>query len=102
MSTRTRTSKPLAHPHLHDLSQPPFRTAHRSHAGGVNRNFGLGTQPSPLFSERREAAPLFDVDGNRYADYVLGLGPNIHGHAPAVIISAIEASLEQGVLFAGQ
>ena len=90
------------HPHLYDLSQALYEEAQQYLAGGVNSNFRLGTQPSPLFFDRAEAAHLFDVDDNRYVDYVLGMGPNILGHAPAVIISAIEASLEQGVLYAGQ
>ena len=35
----------------------------------------------PLFIERGEGAELFDVDGNRYIDYVCSWGPLIHGHA---------------------
>ena len=35
----------------------------------------------PIFIERGEGAELFDVDGNRYVDYVCSWGPLIHGHA---------------------
>ena len=71
-------------------------------AGGVSSNFRLGMQPVPLFFERGEGACLFDVDGNRYLDYALGMGPVILGHAPAAVTRAVADSLGQGQLFAGQ
>ncbi|HEX2034410.1 MAG TPA: aspartate aminotransferase family protein [Chloroflexota bacterium] len=71
-------------------------------AGGVSSNFRLGGQPAPLFFERAAGAWLYDVDGNRYVDYALGMGPNILGHAPAGVTAAVAASLSQGQLFAGQ
>jgi glutamate-1-semialdehyde 2,1-aminomutase len=71
-------------------------------AGGVNSNFRLGGQPVPLVFERGAGARLYDVDGNAYVDYALGMGPNILGHAPPPVIRAVAATLEQGQLFAGQ
>ena len=39
----------------------------------------------PLFAERAAGAELFDVDGNRYVDWMCSWGPLILGHAdPAV------------------
>ena len=35
----------------------------------------------PLFVERGEGPYLYDVDGNRFIDYVLSWGPLITGHA---------------------
>jgi len=29
---------------------------------------------------------MWDVDGNRYIDYVMGLGPNLFGHGPNFIL----------------
>ncbi len=89
-------------PHLYDVSCALYEEAQQYLAGGVNSNFRMGTQPAPLFFDRGDGAHLFDVDGNRYVDYVLGMGPNILGHAPPVITAAVEASLAQGVLYAGQ
>ena len=40
----------------------------------------------PIFIERAEGAELFDVDGNRYVDYVCSWGPLIHGHAQPEIV----------------
>jgi glutamate-1-semialdehyde 2,1-aminomutase len=71
-------------------------------AGGVSSNFRLGGDPVPLFFTHGQGAHLFDVDGNAFIDYVLGMGPNILGHAPGPVISAVAASLSRGQLFAGQ
>src|SRR5947207_219305 len=47
----------------------------------------------PIFVERAEGAELFDVDGNRYVDWMCSWGPLIHGHAhPAILEAVIEAA----------
>jgi hypothetical protein len=71
-------------------------------AGGVNSNFRLGSHPVPLFFTRGAGAHLWDVDGNEYIDYVLGMGPNILGHAPPDVVEAVAETLSRGNLFAGQ
>jgi glutamate-1-semialdehyde 2,1-aminomutase len=43
----------------------------------------------PIFVERGEGAELFDVDGNRYVDWVCSWGPLIHGHAAPEVVAAI-------------
>ena len=70
--------------------------------GGVNSNFRLWGEPVPLFFERAEGAYLFDVDGNRYIDYALGMGAAILGHAPAPVVAAVAGSLNRGQVLAGQ
>ena len=45
----------------------------------------------PLFIERAEGAEIFDVDGNRYVDYVCSWGPLIHGHAHPAMLEAVGA-----------
>ncbi len=71
-------------------------------AGGVSSNFRLGGQPVPLFFERAQGSRLYDLDGNSYIDYALGMGPVILGHAPEPVLRAIAATLSSGQLFAGQ
>src|ERR1700730_10300425 len=71
-------------------------------AGGVNSNFRLHGQPVPLVFQRGAGARLYDVDGNVYLDYALGMGPNILGHAPEPVIRAVADSLAGGQIFAGQ
>lgn len=86
----------------HDGSARLYAEACQSLAGGVSSNFRMHGRPTPLFFERGEGARLHDVDGNVYLDYVLGMGPDILGHAPPPIVAAVRASLERGQLFAGQ
>jgi len=60
-----------------------------------------GWDPYPLFVERGEGAHLFDVDGNEYIDYLLGLGPMILGHRPPKVTAAvIEQIQNRGTVFA--
>jgi len=69
-----------------------FQEAQALFPGGVNspvRAFrAVGGQP--LFIQRGEGAYLFDVDGNRYIDYVLSWGPLITGHAHPNVVAAIQ------------
>lgn len=50
----------------------------------------------PLTVDRADGAFLWDVDGNRYTDILLGLGTNLFGHNPAFVRSAVTAQLERG------
>jgi glutamate-1-semialdehyde 2,1-aminomutase len=60
-----------------------------------------GWDPYPLFIERGSGSHLFDVDGNRYIDYLLGLGPMLLGHRPPKVTEAvIRAITERGTVFA--
>ncbi len=95
LSTSTSTIRSYAH------SSRLHAEACEVLAGGVNSNFRLGGQPVPLVFERAAGSRLYDVDGNSYVDYALGMGPNILGHAPEPVIRAVANSLAQGQLFAG-
>jgi len=75
-------------------------TAKAHIAGGVNSNVRLSGVPICFASG--SGSHLTDVDGNVYIDYALGMGPNILGHAPAVVTEAVAATLGTGQLFAGQ
>jgi glutamate-1-semialdehyde 2,1-aminomutase len=82
-------------------SAAAFQRALRLMPGGVNspaRAFGAvgGTPP---FIERAEGAYLFDLDGNRYIDYVGSWGPMILGHRRPEVIAAIERALARGTSF---
>ncbi len=70
--------------------------------GGVHSNVRLGMTPFPLFFERAKGSRLWDVDGNEYIDYALGMGPVILGHAAAEVNEAIGRCLAEGQLYAGQ
>ncbi len=69
--------------------------------GGVNspvRAFGA-VGGEPVFIARGKGAYLWDVDGNRYVDYVCSWGPLILGHAPAAVIKAVKAAAEKGTSY---
>lgn len=60
-----------------------------------------GWDPYPLFAERGSGAHLYDADGNRYIDYLLGLGPMILGHRPPRVTEAVVRAIRgQGTCFA--
>ena len=50
----------------------------------------------PLVVERAEGPYLWDVDGHRYTDILLGLGLNLFGHNPPFVREAIARQLERG------
>ena len=72
-----------------------FQEAQTLLPGGVNspvRAF-RGVGGDPIFIDHANGPYLYDVDGNRYLDYVQSWGPMILGHThPAVVEAVIEAS----------
>jgi glutamate-1-semialdehyde 2,1-aminomutase len=54
----------------------------------------------PRYVDRCSGAHVWDVDGNRYIDYLLGYGPVILGHAHPEITRAAVAELDRGHCFA--
>jgi glutamate-1-semialdehyde 2,1-aminomutase len=53
----------------------------------------------PLFIDRGEGPYLYDVDGNRFIDYVLSWGPLILGHAHPEVVSALQAAASRGTSY---
>jgi glutamate-1-semialdehyde 2,1-aminomutase len=58
-------------------------------AGSSARTVKFGWRPYPPFIERGDGSRIFDVDGNEYVDYLLGLGPMILGHRHPVVTQAV-------------
>jgi glutamate-1-semialdehyde 2,1-aminomutase/spore coat polysaccharide biosynthesis protein SpsF len=54
---------------------------------------------APSFLSRAKGAYVWDVDGNRYIDFILGLGPAILGHSDDAVNAAIREQLEAGTAF---
>jgi glutamate-1-semialdehyde 2,1-aminomutase len=82
-------------------SQKLFEQALGLIPGGVNSPVracrSVGAQP--LFIDRAEGCLIFDVDGNRYIDYVGSWGPMILGHRHPAVIEAIRDVLKRGTSF---
>jgi glutamate-1-semialdehyde 2,1-aminomutase len=78
-----------------------FQEAQKLLPGGVNspvRAFrAVGGQP--LFIDCGEGPYLYDVDGNRYIDYVLSWGPLITGHAHPKVVQAIQNAAIKGTSY---
>ena len=76
-------------------SQELFQEAQELLPGGVNspvRAF-RGVGGTPVFIDAANGPYLYDVDGNRYLDYVQSWGPMILGHAyPSVVEAVVQAS----------
>ena len=54
---------------------------------------------APLFVERGEGCRVWDVDGNSYIDFVLGLLPVVLGYRDATVDAALRAQLDNGISF---
>ena len=85
----------------HDQSHALFTRAQALLPGGVNspvRAFkSVGGEP--FFTERAEGPYLFDVDGNRYIDYVGSWGPMIVGHNHPKVLDAVIETAKHGLSF---
>jgi glutamate-1-semialdehyde 2,1-aminomutase len=53
----------------------------------------------PIFVERGEGPWLYDVDGNRYVDYVCSWGPLIAGHAHPEVVAAVRDAAGRGTSY---
>ena len=78
-----------------------FQEAQQVMPGGVNspvRAFrGVGGEP--VFLERAEGAYLYDVDGNRYLDFVQSWGPMILGFGYPSVLEAVTEASKRGFTF---
>ena len=69
--------------------------------GGVNspvRAF-RSVGGSPVFVKKAKGSHIFDVDGNKYIDYVLSWGPMLAGHAHPRVVRALKAAVENGTSY---
>ena len=85
----------------HDKSHALFARAQELLPGGVNspvRAFkSVGGEP--FFVQRADGPYLFDVDGNRYIDYVGSWGPMVVGHNPPQVREAVQRAISEGLSF---
>jgi glutamate-1-semialdehyde 2,1-aminomutase len=75
-----------------ETSKKLFERAQLSIPGGVNspvRAF-KSVGGTPVFMKEAKGSYLFDVDGNRYIDYIASWGPMILGHAYKPVVEAIQ------------
>src|SRR5262249_58539664 len=79
-----------------------YRRALSSIPGGVNspvRAMKAVGLEEPFFVERGEGAYVWDVEGNRYLDWVCSWGPLLFGHADPETLEAVRAAALRGTSF---
>ena len=57
--------------------------------------------PYPAFIERGQGHYLYDVDGNRYLDFMLNATSLIMGHAHPLVVQALQTQAARGTAFSG-
>ena len=82
-------------------SQALFEEAQQLMPGGVNspvRAF-RSVGGNPVYIDRAYGPYVFDVDGNRYLDYVQSWGPMILGHGYPSVLEAVTRACMRGFSF---
>lgn len=82
-------------------SKKVFNEATKHIVGGVNspsRSYRAVGGGAPTVMEKAQGAYLWDIDGNRYIDYLAAYGPIVTGHAHPHIAKAITHAAENGLL----
>ena len=84
-----------------DTSATLFERAQRVLVGGVNSPVramrAIGRDP--IFIDRAAGPHVWDVDGNRYVDYLSSWGPAILGHADPTVLGLLTAALPRGTSY---
>lgn len=86
----------------HAKSEAIHEEALQHIVGGVNspsRSYKAVGGGSPVSMARGKGAYFWDVDGNRYIDYLAAYGPIVTGHGHPHIAKAITHAAENGTLF---
>jgi glutamate-1-semialdehyde 2,1-aminomutase len=84
-----------------ETSASLFSEARRYIPGGVNspvrafRNVG----GEPFFVAKAKGSHLWDVEGREYIDFVGTWGPAILGHAPEIVVEAVQKTAANGLSF---
>ncbi|WP_201262159.1 glutamate-1-semialdehyde 2,1-aminomutase [Lysinibacillus mangiferihumi] len=82
-------------------STEAFEIAKQLMPGGVNspvrafKSVGI----DPIFISHGIGSEIYDIDGNRFIDYILSWGPLIHGHADKDVASALLEAIKKGTSF---
>lgn len=86
---------------IYKRSSALFTEAQKVIPGGVNspvRAF-KAVGGNPIFVNEAKGAYLYDVDGNRFIDYINSWGPMILGHAYPKVVDAVIAKARKGTSF---
>lgn len=82
-------------------SRIAFKEAQKYMPGGVNspvrafKNVG----GDPIFIDHGKNEYIYDIDGNKYIDYVLSWGPLILGHADDHVVAELDKAVAKGTSY---
>jgi glutamate-1-semialdehyde 2,1-aminomutase len=77
-----------------------FARGRKALVAGVSSGFRYAGDDDTLVIDRGEGAYVYDMDGKRYVDYVMGFGPIILGHADPTVGAAVAEAAMAGTTFA--
>lgn len=83
------------------ISKKLYKKALGLMPGGVNspvRSFS-SVGGAPVFISRAKGPYVYDVDGNKYVDYIGSWGPLILGHAHRTVVKAIKDTASRGTSY---
>ncbi len=92
----------MSHIYTHDKSREQFLRAAKVIPSGIYGHQGpaegcyVPVDAFPLFSQRAQGSYFWDVDGNRYIDYMCAYGPNILGYNDPDVDAAAAAQRKLG------
>lgn len=92
----------MTKPYQYPNSRATFSRATKVIPSGVYGHLGptdgcfIPVEAFPLFSERAEKSYFWDLDGNRFIDYMCAYGPNILGYNDPDVDAAAAAQRKQG------
>ena len=71
----------------------------QSRAQAVLPAGGFGNFDPSLFIERGDGGYVYDTDGTRYVDYLIGSGPMLLGHGHKEVVEAVQEQVTKGMTF---
>ena len=77
-----------------------FARAKANLVNGVSSQFRYWGDDDTLVIDRGEGAYVYDMDGNRYIDYMCGFGPVVLGHGYPDVARAVAEAAAAGTTFA--
>jgi glutamate-1-semialdehyde 2,1-aminomutase len=98
MTAATGEGAPMK-PYEYPKSTELLARASKVIPGGIYGHFGpppyVPVSAYPFYSEKAQDAYFWDVDGNRFIDYMCAYGPMILGYANPVVDAAYRAQMEK-------
>ncbi|USG66860.1 aspartate aminotransferase family protein [Brevibacillus ruminantium] len=82
-----------------EKSRKLYEVAQRVMPGGDTRTIAF-FKPYPLTMDRGSGPRLYDVDGNKYSDFLNNYTAMIHGHAHPYILRHVKTALGLGTAYA--